>query len=197
VSGTTKIIAVPTICSATDAWHLIDKLLYELQACPNLLSRTDTVCDQCAAVTTMTNGSNGTSTSHQSNTSATTTVNGQSAAAVNQSPSSTVHSPPFDELAMTKRVMAWTVADVVRELREVEDETVLNAVQQHVGVDFNEKFCIFSNCKLLQAIDGKALFLLTTDLMVKYMGLRLGPALKVVEWVEKFKAKMKRQRQQR
>uniref|UniRef100_A0A8I3ZYD9 Scm polycomb group protein like 2 n=1 Tax=Callithrix jacchus TaxID=9483 RepID=A0A8I3ZYD9_CALJA len=36
-------------------------------------------------------------------------------------------------------------------------------------------------------IDGKALFLLKSDMMMKYMGLKLGPALKLCYYIEKLK----------
>ena len=39
-----------------------------------------------------------------------------------------------------------------------------------------------------QEIDGKALLLLTSDMMMKYMGLKLGPALKLCNAVEKLKS---------
>ncbi len=41
----------------------------------------------------------------------------------------------------------------------------------------------------LQEIDGKALMLLNSDLMMKYMGLKLGPALKLCHIIEKLKSK--------
>lgn len=36
-------------------------------------------------------------------------------------------------------------------------------------------------------IDGKALMLLNSDMMMKYMGLKLGPALKLSNIIEKLK----------
>lgn len=38
-------------------------------------------------------------------------------------------------------------------------------------------------------IDGKALLLLTSDMMMKYLGLKLGPALKISNIINKFKGK--------
>lgn len=40
---------------------------------------------------------------------------------------------------------------------------------------------------LLQEIDGKALLLLRSDMMMKYMGLKLGPALKLTFHIDKLK----------
>jgi hypothetical protein len=41
----------------------------------------------------------------------------------------------------------------------------------------------------LQEIDGKALSLLTSDLMMKFMGLKLGPALKISNIIAKIKGR--------
>ena len=39
----------------------------------------------------------------------------------------------------------------------------------------------------VQEIDGKALMLLRSDVIMKYMGLKLGPALKLCNHIEKLK----------
>lgn len=39
----------------------------------------------------------------------------------------------------------------------------------------------------LQEIDGKALMLLRSDMIMKYMGLKLGPALKLCHHIERLK----------
>lgn len=46
--------------------------------------------------------------------------------------------------------------------------------------------CLFD---WLQEIDGKALLLLNSDMMMKYMGLKLGPALKICNLVTKIKCR--------
>ncbi len=38
-----------------------------------------------------------------------------------------------------------------------------------------------------QEIDGKALVLLTTEILMKYMGFKLGPALKLNNYIEKLR----------
>lgn len=45
----------------------------------------------------------------------------------------------------------------------------------------------FSSLRPLQEIDGKALLLLRSDMMMKYMGLKLGPALKLTFHIDKLK----------
>lgn len=46
---------------------------------------------------------------------------------------------------------------------------------------------LFPPVPLLQEIDGKALLLLRSDMMMKYMGLKLGPALKLTFHIDKLK----------
>lgn len=53
------------------------------------------------------------------------------------------------------------------------------------GIDFSFFFYYF--LYLSQEIDGKALLLLTTDVIMKYLGLKLGPALKLSNIIEKLK----------
>lgn len=48
----------------------------------------------------------------------------------------------------------------------------------------SHKCCCFPS---LQEIDGKALLLLRSDMMMKYMGLKLGPALKLTYHIDKLK----------
>ncbi|XP_057575288.1 sex comb on midleg-like protein 1 isoform X3 [Hippopotamus amphibius kiboko] len=65
----------------------------------------------------------------------------------------------------------WTVDEVVLFLRYVDPHTVvplMNLFRQH-------------------AIDGKALLLLKSDMMMKYMGLKLGTAVKLCHYIERLK----------
>ena len=41
----------------------------------------------------------------------------------------------------------------------------------------------------LSLVSGKALLLLTSDMMMKYLGLKLGPALKICNIIDKLKGK--------
>lgn len=48
---------------------------------------------------------------------------------------------------------------------------------------------IFFFFAFLQEIDGKALKLLDTDKMTRYMEIKLGPALKIADLVKRFKVR--------
>lgn len=49
------------------------------------------------------------------------------------------------------------------------------------------KWTCLGGALLLQEIDGKALLLLRSDVMMKYMGLKLGPALKLAFHIDRLK----------
>lgn len=63
-----------------------------------------------------------------------------------------------------------------------------------LSLTFKCPFQVFVTCPsadsmllCLQEIDGKALMLLRSDIIMKYMGLKLGPALKLCHHIEKLK----------
>lgn len=66
---------------------------------------------------------------------------------------------------------AWSVDDVIRFVQEADPQTL----GPHVELFRKHE------------IDGKALLLLRSDVIMKYMGLKLGPALKLCHHVEKLK----------
>ena len=43
----------------------------------------------------------------------------------------------------------------------------------------------------MQEIDGKAFMLLNSEMMMKYMGLKLGPVLKLCNIIEKLRSRLK------
>ena len=64
----------------------------------------------------------------------------------------------------------WTIDEVIRHILEMDPAL-------HTHTDLFKK----------HEIDGKALMLLNSDLMMKYMGLKLGPALKLCHVIDKIK----------
>ncbi|XP_061453931.1 polycomb protein SCMH1 isoform X3 [Rhineura floridana] len=78
---------------------------------------------------------------------------------------------PRDTLRLGSRdPSAWTVEDVMQFVREADPQLGPHA-------DLFRK----------HEIDGKALLLLRSDMMMKYMGLKLGPALKLTYHIDKLK----------
>lgn len=66
---------------------------------------------------------------------------------------------------------SWSVDDVMRFVQEADPHTL----GPHVELFRKHE------------IDGKALMLLRSDVIMKYMGLKLGPALKLCHHIEKLK----------
>ncbi|XP_056868983.1 polycomb protein SCMH1 isoform X1 [Takifugu flavidus] len=66
---------------------------------------------------------------------------------------------------------SWSVDDVIRFVQEADPQTL------GPHIDLFRK----------HEIDGKALMLLRSDIIMKYMGLKLGPALKLCHHIEKLK----------
>lgn len=66
---------------------------------------------------------------------------------------------------------SWSVDDVIRFVQEADPQTLGPHVE------------LFKK----HEIDGKALMLLRSDVIMKYMGLKLGPALKLCHHIEKLK----------
>ncbi|MEQ2202903.1 Sex comb on midleg-like protein 4, partial [Xenoophorus captivus] len=70
---------------------------------------------------------------------------------------------------------SWSVDDVIRFVQEADPQTLgphVDLFRKHVSIS---------------EIDGKALMLLRSDVIMKYMGLKLGPALKLCHHIEKLK----------
>ncbi|KAM9765957.1 polycomb protein SCMH1 isoform 3-T4 [Menidia menidia] len=76
-----------------------------------------------------------------------------------------------DKESSGNNASSWSVDDVIRFVQEADPQTL------GPHVDLFRK----------HEIDGKALMLLRSDVIMKYMGLKLGPALKLCHHIEKLK----------
>ncbi|KAB1252617.1 Sex comb on midleg-like protein 2, partial [Camelus dromedarius] len=82
-----------------------------------------------------------------------------------------VPDPSVLKQGFSKDPSTWSVDEVILFLKHVDPQTLTplaDLFRQH-------------------EIDGKALLLLKSDVMMKYMGLKLGPALKLCYYIEKLK----------
>lgn len=64
----------------------------------------------------------------------------------------------------------------------------MDEVIAYVGELSERYFAAHTNMFRHHEIDGKALLLLTTDVLVKYMGFKLGPALKLNNYLDKLRS---------
>ncbi|PIO71776.1 hypothetical protein TELCIR_06314 [Teladorsagia circumcincta] len=78
-------------------------------------------------------------------------------------------------VAFSPPMKQWSIEKVASELSKLLDETIVSKFVE-------------------QQIDGRSLGLLTTELLMNYMGLALGPALKVIDFVESVRQAQERQR---
>uniref|UniRef100_A0A3P8U810 Scm polycomb group protein like 2 n=1 Tax=Amphiprion percula TaxID=161767 RepID=A0A3P8U810_AMPPE len=76
-----------------------------------------------------------------------------------------------DKEGSQSNASSWSVDDVIRFVQEADPQTL----GPHVELFRKHE------------IDGKALMLLRSDVIMKYMGLKLGPALKLCHHIEKLK----------
>lgn len=80
----------------------------------------------------------------------------------------------------------WSIEEVIQFITATDSALGVHAdlFQKHVMLHFVlklfvHKFTYYFASFSLQEIDGKALLLLNSDMMMKYMDLKLGPALKI------------------
>ena len=89
----------------------------------------------------------------------------------------------------------WTVEQVIEYLRSEDSSlTCIDTFREHVSrcvFKFRWTLIHFSRFRI-QEIDGKAFILLNSDLMMKYMSLKLGPALKICNIIERLKSSNKK-----
>ncbi|KAM6151464.1 sex comb on midleg-like protein 2 [Rhynchocyon petersi] len=81
------------------------------------------------------------------------------------------HDPSTLKQSHFKDPSSWSVEEVIQFMRQIDPQTsapLADLFRQH-------------------EIDGKALLLLKSDVIMKYMGLKLGPALKLCYYIEKLK----------
>ncbi|CAH1799310.1 unnamed protein product [Owenia fusiformis] len=80
--------------------------------------------------------------------------------------------PKHSNLSVQTDPSDWTIDDVIKHICDVDP-----ALGNHTELFRKHE------------IDGKALLLLNSDMMMKYMGLKLGPALKLCHIIDKVKAR--------
>lgn len=92
-------------------------------------------------------------------------------------------------------VTSWSVDDVIRFVQEADPQTLgphIELFRKHVSTEpaaAVQRRRVWNDPPPppLQEIDGRALMLLRSDIIMKYMGLKLGPALKLCHHIERLK----------
>ena len=83
----------------------------------------------------------------------------------------------------------WNIDETINNISYL-DPTLAPHVEnfRNHEIDGKLNFRLSSKFKMCLLV-GKALLLLTSDMMMKYLGLKLGPALKICNIIEKLKGK--------
>ncbi|XP_050437621.1 polycomb protein Scm-like isoform X2 [Adelges cooleyi] len=176
--GKSRVFKLPKIEKADEFWEYIKSLLEDLSCCKNLLSPALNVCAECkvekSVNSVVENGDTKSVKRHGSPESSTPDIMGlvtkiprtnepEMEAASSTTPAEDLSRLPTDPAE-------WSVEDVIQHINCID-------IQLNTFADLFRK----------HEIDGKALLLLNSDTMMKYMGLRLGPALKLQNVINRLK----------
>ncbi|KAK3932781.1 Polycomb protein SCMH1 [Frankliniella fusca] len=193
----TVTLRLPVITTETDLWTHLEILTEEMQCCANFLVREPTVCEQCTVngqgVEDMSKSSIKRRYSAQSSdtcpnkrtnlapTKPTIPTNPMSQQAVRPSPTASA-SPVVRHTSPAQVAATSTTANDEQSSprtlpSEVIDWTIEDVIWYISSTDPN--MSAYADLFRKHEIDGKALVLLNSDMMMKYMGLKLGPALKI------------------
>ncbi|CAN7982417.1 unnamed protein product [Ixodes pacificus] len=106
-------------------------------------------------------------------------ADGEASSTTNHHPPEKVHKPAAPPVAparapapVSAHPLEWSIEDVIRHISSLDA-----ALASH------------SDLFRRHEIDGRALLLLNSDMMMKYMGLKLGPALKICNIIDKIKGR--------
>ncbi|KAM7282297.1 polycomb protein SCMH1 [Ixodes scapularis] len=106
-------------------------------------------------------------------------ADGEASSTTNHHPPEKVHKPAAPPAAparapapVSAHPLEWSIEDVIRHISSLDA-----ALASH------------SDLFRRHEIDGRALLLLNSDMMMKYMGLKLGPALKICNIIDKIKGR--------
>lgn len=174
-----RVMEVETV---TDFWKLLEKFFEELSCCENLFATKPLshVCQRCGRTNKSESSSERSSHSHKqkrrwSTESADSHKHSKSTKARRlysayeaEASSTTVDTKPHK----SNDPCEWSIEEVVQHICEMDP-----ALAPHTEL-FRK-----------QEIDGKALLLLNSDMMMKYMGLKLGPVLKLCNLIDKLRAR--------
>ncbi|GAB6031001.1 hypothetical protein CHUAL_007821 [Chamberlinius hualienensis] len=194
IDSKTHAVRLPLVDKVSSFWNYLESLFEELMCCENFYTNQplEGVCSKCSnvkqpssskrrddlrEVESMTvevrsmkrrwsSDSSESSTSRSGSTKVARMVGSTEQEAASSTTAAVDSSRPETE------PNEWTIDDVIRHI---------------IGVD--PLLSVHTDLFRKHEIDGKALMLLNSDMMMKYMGLKLGPALKICNIIEKVKSR--------
>ncbi|KAI4458642.1 polycomb group protein [Holotrichia oblita] len=157
--GTTYTIKLPALVKTSDLEYVFSALSSSLGCCQNLFSL-DTVRGECSNCDNRPPPVKRKPPAEQEAATSTTPAD---TASLSESPLASLNKTPTQE---------WGIEEVIQFIESTDP-------------------CLGVHAELFRKheIDGKALLLLNSDMMMKYMGLKLGPALKICNLVARLKGR--------
>ncbi|KAL5234125.1 hypothetical protein ACI65C_001535 [Semiaphis heraclei] len=175
--GKSRVFKLPKIEKTDEFWDYIRTLLEDLSCCKNLLSPALNVCSECKLEKNVNEVIANVSKSikrHGSPESSTpdevTLATKKSCITEPEMEAASSTTPTEGPIRLPVDPAEWSVEDVIQHINCID-------LQLNTFADLFRK----------HEIDGKALLLLNSDTMMKYMGLKLGPALKLQNLINRLK----------
>ncbi|XP_066245660.1 polycomb protein Scm-like isoform X1 [Euwallacea similis] len=163
--GDIQTLQLPKVNTVYDLENMLQQVSQTLQCCPNLwaLEESSKACSSCEIKETPRAPAVKRKAPEQEPATSTTFAGS----------SSSLTSPPAANINLGKvPIQEWGIEEVIQ---------FIEATDPHLGVHAE----LFRK----HEIDGKAFLLLNSDMMMKYMGLKLGPALKICNLVSRLKGR--------
>ncbi|XP_043267271.1 polycomb protein SCMH1 [Venturia canescens] len=199
-------VRLPVFLEEEDFYVYIRRQLEDLCACENMLFKRKEICTKCPVVqapqsTNHEEGVNIVKTekrkwSSESQPNNATTITTQQPKTQSYAPSTTINSTPSSPTAAKKPLRSVPELEAATSTTQSESpatrisstepaEWTIDDVIHYISTT-DPALGIHADLFRIHEIDGKALLLLTSDTMMKYMGLKLGPALKIYNLVNRI-----------
>ena len=191
IDGQPTKIVLPIFIEKDDIYVYMKHQLKDLCACEYMLSEKKDDCVKCANSQQLSNGNaekrKWIKENPESNPSTTQMQNNQPIV------SAIVEEPPIKQRKSVTELEAATSTTQdetpIQRIQSVEPgEWTIEDVIQYIAMT-DPALDQYADLFKKHEIDGKALLLLNSDMMMKYMGLKLGPALKICNLVNRIKGR--------
>ncbi|RZF46271.1 hypothetical protein LSTR_LSTR015188 [Laodelphax striatellus] len=187
--GKSVTVRLPAIDKRSDLWSFMEILFEEIMCCEQFFSSEPIVCTKCT--TDKKAAGAGTSSSVTTTTSNGTTKRRCSAESSSDTATATalvVSSTPPKQTRKTVPELEAATSTTCPKMSADPAEWSIEEVIYHISIS-DPMLAVHADLFRRHEIDGKALLLLNSDMMMKYMDLKLGPALKICNLVSRIRGR--------
>uniref|UniRef100_A0A1B6EGN3 SAM domain-containing protein n=1 Tax=Clastoptera arizonana TaxID=38151 RepID=A0A1B6EGN3_9HEMI len=201
VNGKTTTVRLPVMEKITQMWRFLELLFEEILCCDQLYSAEPVkVCTKCQPIKKEPPEPNADGGSTSIQTASTQTVNNNGlkrrcSAESSSDPTTPQAALPKQSrktiLAEQEAATSTTPSEGPPKMSSDPSEWSIEDVIAHISFT-DPLLSVHADLFRRHEIDGKALLLLNSDMMMKYMGLKLGPALKICNLVNRIRHGVRR-----